>query len=828
MADLDLAVEQEEWNDFTDDTTSSPPPVAPGVSSPLPEAAPTTPMADSVDGISFVGSVGGDKFDGREDHGSNGTGGDELKIEASFGEQAESNIDGGDMSPPLVASTTDMVSSLGVEGSLPVISEIQQGMGLPEKASALPIVAEGGDLDDEWGDFEEAGGFPGDAVAGEGVNIMDNDVNDGEPRDNVIHTDDGKRGNAEEGDGIAVEAVTGAPGGEAVNESENTPSGDGVGEAKVDICEGLTADDASGIQHVGVSAEDGSPKLLDESDPFAEITPPSPSTSTTVGVGLSSLFDGMPMLGGQARDEPEASLEEESKKVPGDSKEQDGDVGYRSDVVAATENGKVYVPLSLRGLRDGLAARGMLEEAREVQNRMELPILELNRRKDSIQGDGDADRTMGGGEAGQEASGTGISASSRDRESVNEHVDDHERDLERWRGLMKVPPAPTLDEMAQTLESLEGVDSSAERFRDRFVKGRPPVEEEALAAGGGGRSLTTALRRQRAARRALLLIQVLRKGKRGKMGGVEGTTSMDQSAATLEEFMLDIGEPGGRKCPPTLSDWANIVSYITHVVQAGLDVLRVEDDLLAPDVTPSGSTATKAEKKSPECAADSAEDEMDGDHAEDAASPRVRGGAEGRNSPIAREVVRSARFGAFSRGLREAMRVCRLLQAAAEDSLETIEGYDALESKWEAFQRRLGEVASASGADDDWMASGADAKGNEGPVLKPPTEEGSWSPFFGENGNDRAVESTEGVLPSVRSIQDEALAKPAETSLCAVCLQPLEVFGIPTSSSIIEYCGVRYLARAVNLWVNVLDKAPPRLPASSVDSEEGIGASFPF
>lgn len=60
---------------------------------------------------------------------------------------------------------------------------------------------------------------------------------------------------------------------------------------------------------------------------------------------------------------------------------------------------------------------------------------------------------------------------------------------------------------------------------------------------------------------------------------------------------------------------------------------------------------------------------------------------------------------------------------------------------------------------------------------------------------------------------------PAGSALCAVCLQPFEVFGGGRSSpDVVEYCGVRYLAAAVNLWVNVLDKPPPGpLPLDSHD-----------
>lgn len=81
------------------------------------------------------------------------------------------------------------------------------------------------------------------------------------------------------------------------------------------------------------------------------------------------------------------------------------------------------------------------------------------------------------------------------------------------------------------------------------------------------------------------------------------------------------------------------------------------------------------------------------------------------------------------------------------------------------------------------------------------------------------------IASSVEAVREACAERaPAGSALCSVSLQPLAVFcggsggggsggsGVDRSCppGAVEYCGVRYLSCAVNLWVNVLlDKPPP-------------------
>lgn len=208
---------------------------------------------------------------------------------------------------------------------------------------------------------------------------------------------------------------------------------------------------------------------------------------------------------------------------------------------------------------------------------------------------------------------------------------------------------------------------------------------------------------------------------------------------------------------------------------------------------------------------------------------------------VSGDVARSEKFEAFARGLREAVRVCRMTQAAAGDACccpesEGVAGFASMEKAWAELLRTAREAIGDGGdevcsvfgeeeeeRDDRHGVEGAEAGGepsSDAGFGHFSSERGSGMPA-GTTGGGRSGRSNGGFASSVEAVRDACVGHaPSGSPLCAVSLQPLAVFGggggggsgvdkSSTAPGVVEYCGVRYLACAVNLWVNVLDKPPP-------------------
>ncbi|CAN0306885.1 unnamed protein product, partial [Scytosiphon promiscuus] len=257
---------------------------------------------------------------------------------------------------------------------------------------------------------------------------------------------------------------------------------------------------------------------------------------------------------------------------------------------------------------------------------------------------------------------------------------------------------------------------------------------------------------------------------------------------------LDFGlDSGAARSPPSLADWALMTAHVTRMAEAGIEALKGSDGAgdadnrtaatggpVAPKTSPPSSPPPISPFSQPSDLGEAGADAATADGRTDASA----GTTEGQAAAVRAEVARSEKFESFARGLREAVKVCRMLQAAAEDGcLEGVNGFASMERAW-AELRRCAVEAAGDGGD-----SGLSVKAMR----------------------EACVESV-----------------PADSELCAVSLQPLLVFsqgggggggggaGFGQSSlppGAVEYCGVRYLACAVNLWVNVLDHPPPPLAA---------------
>lgn len=776
MADLDLAVGQEEWNDFADESTAPPPPPPlpttvpdvvesgdiPAVDSPADDGAAAAPRGDAAN----MACVGRGKGGGDAGH-------------------------GGDYSSPL-GESGGVSPRVAFGGQAPGLTagnpwsgvELDSATAAPNGAAETPTAEAPGatedSQDDDWGDFEDADVGQRASVdpLQQASSAASSDSKDREypplvPQALVPACD------AEEewGSFVEVPAVAG--------------NADGGSRAQMPPLAGAIPTDES-VEGEGRVTGEGSreePPPEEEVDPFAAISPPTAPSRPTWSSNSTHPGDNGVLFSSNGGSGDGAGVEEARDILQQES------VGVAAEATAG-------LPLSLRALRDGLAGRGRLEEAAEIQRRMEISPSKGH------QEDGD-------GETGNE-----------------------ERDLERWRGAMECPPAPTLQELAETVLAADA--AQGERFRKVFVTGRPSVEEEALVAGGGAVALRAALQRQRAARRAVALSRVLGNSQaaavaRG-MGGQteareEGTVEREPAGiagvGTGQEVELDLGiaPKGGRKPPPTLSDWACMVSYVTRMLEAGVAALAGEEIGGGSSAPPSFLEATEGMGGAREGGGTPEDDSIgrppplvcpsqqnDGSAtATDPASGEVRG-----------EVVRSSKFVAFSRGLCVAVGVCRMLQAAAEDGLETLAGFASMEKRWTEFRRLSREAARQH------RLQQRSGKGNNDPTtmcdLDPDDDEEDWSVegFMGAcfvPGKGASIgEKRTGVPASVEAVRKAGVevAAPAVggSGNCGVCLQPFEAFGVTGSYpcpalNVVEYCGVRYFACAVNLWVNVLDKAPP-------------------
>ncbi|CAM9135099.1 unnamed protein product [Ectocarpus sp. 6 AP-2014] len=795
MADLDLAVGQEDWNDFADETTApprsptpSPPPSPPP---PPPTTAEEAVKAADVDEPAIDDAISDSNADIRGEprpldqdpevgSGAGGSSSPAAMVEDEQQQQQQQQ----QAWPGLEQQGMPPVS---LEGSVAASAHASIADGAAPAAAAA---AEGAQAqDDEWGNFEDAtaGGegttgqqdLPG--PEGEVTAVREDTMaNDALDDDNDALDDDD-----EEEWGTFADAPEAAAGEEA----------------------GLAIGDAS--------STGGSPEAPPEEavDPFADIAPatppPPPLRPPTVG----------------------ATAEEEEAGRLG-SEEGGGSGPSPSGAAATTTVTAPGLPLSLRGLRDALAKRGRLEEAVEVQRRMELPSTPPPRAIDvpyspedvTADDDANADADGGGGEA-------------------------EDADLERWRAAAAedLRPFPTVEELAATMSAADA--ARGEKFRERLVCGRPPVEEEALAGGGGAAVLGVAVRRQRSARRAVCLLSMLDAAgtagdgaadkdlEDGRDGGL--TSGGGGEKEDEDKLELDLGLDTRRaRSPPSLADWAAMMSYVTSMAARGIEALagggagsRSGSNRAA--ATPASPTRPSSPFSRPTTEREGADCRAEIDSAgvpPDADALASNGGV------VRREVARSQEFESFCRGLREAVKVCRMLQASAEDGccLQGVDGFAAMERAWAELRRSAREAAAAAAGDDgggDLPSVFGVEDGEEGVCMGKQAQGVGGSPGAASGlvgGKDERTAVGGGVAPagssSVAAIREACVETPPpaeDSALCGVSLQPLAVFSGGAGGGgggggsgveppgVVEYCGVRYLACAINLWVNVLDKPPP-------------------
>lgn len=779
MADLDLAVGQEEWTDFTDESTAPPPPPPPlptiipdvvesgeipAVDSPANDDVAAAPRGDAVNTACVGRGKGG---------GDAGYGGDSPHPLGESGGGSPSGAFGGQT---LGLTAGNPWSDVGLDSATAASNRAAE-----TPTAEAPGAAEDSQ-DDDWGDFEDAG--VGQRASADPLQQASSAASgDSKDRESppLVPPALGPACDAEEEWGSFVEVPAVAGNADGGSRAQTSP-----------LARAIPADESvEGEGRVTGAGSPEAPQPEEEVDPFAAISPPTPPprpprSSNSIHPGddgvLCSSYSGSG--DGAGGEEARDILQQES-------------VGVAAEATAG-------LPLSLRALRDGLAGRGRLEEAAEIQRRMEISPSKGH------QEDGD-------GETGNE-----------------------ERDLERWRGAMERPPAPTLQELAETVLAADA--AQGERFRTVFVAGRPSVEEEALVAGGGAVALRAALQRQRAARRAVALSRGLGNSKAAAVArGMGGPTESCEEAAEErqpagiagvgagEELEIDLGiaPKGGSKPPPTLSDWACMVSYVTRMLEAGVAALAEEESGADSSPPPSFLEAIEGMGGAREEGGGTPQDDYIERPPPPVCPSQQNGGAataaDATSGEVRGEVVRSSKFVAFSRGLCVAVGVCRMLQAAAEDGLETVAGFASMEKRWTEFRRLSREAARQHRLQ---QRSGS---GNNDPTtmcdLDPNDDEEDWSVegFMGASfaqgkGVSIGEKRTAGVPTSVEAVRKAGVwvgAPPAGGSeICAVCLQPFEAFGASGSYpcpalNVVEYCGVRYFACAVNLWVNVLDKAPP-------------------
>ncbi|CAM9751293.1 unnamed protein product, partial [Laminaria digitata] len=799
MADLDLAVGQEEWNDFADESTAPPrsptppPPPSPPPSPPPPSSSPpalpeATDSLAAAPGEELVETVGvASTVDG--------------SATVAAAKETE-GIDGAEPTPPepfIAGEGWPFSAGEGVEAG----AEAVVGGGSGGADGAVKAESE----DDDWGDFEDAG-------AGGGQRPSD------QPRDG--EETEGKR----EGNSVPLP------------DPENSEDEWG-GFVDVPVALALAEEEPATTGGAGSGGSTDAPELPEVDDPFAAISPPTPPSRPQPlqdgsGFGETSSPAGGGDEGGEGTEAPQVSTQHIGEALFGTMGGSGGGPLGGSAAAAAAVAG---LPLSLRDLRDALAGRGRLEEAVEVQRRMELPT-----------------------PTGTAGAGVGFTGETPDASNFSGEKGDEEGDgggdgdLERWRAAAELPPAPTLEQLAGAVSEVDA--ARGEKFRERFVAGRPPVEEEALA-GGGAVSLGRAVKRQRAARRAVSLSAALHLpaaaeavaaggggGAEAEEGGLGGAEGVYHGVLDID---LGLGSTGGR-LPPSLSDWASMVAYVARVAEDGLDALKE-----GGSVAGAGRSAeTETETENPGMGAGLASFGGGGGSGVGVGVGDTGLGGQGSgekgdgtDGDVVREVALSARFVAFSRGLREAVRVCRMLQAAAEDGLETVDGFAAMERAWAEFRRRARQAAALRwphGADGDGDGGGGSGGGgateyypdvfgpeddnNEEEKENGSLEESVFSSVLlsgGGKGRNRGNGGGGGgvLSGSVKAVREAGVGRaPAGSALCAVCLQPLEVFGGGgrPAPDVVEYCGVRYLAAAVNLWVNVVNKPPPGpLPLDSHD-----------
>ncbi|CAM9480776.1 unnamed protein product [Pylaiella littoralis] len=622
----------------------------------------------------------------------------------------------------------------------------------------------------------------------------------------------------------------------------DVPAGEEAAAAAVDV-EGLhdledkstEATEENNESGTSGSGRAGSPELPEEAaDPFAEIAPPTPP-----GVPPSAHPDDNEQKAAAAAEGPEEVERTGRIGSFGGPEEGSAPTGASTTTTGA--------PLSLGGLRDALAGRGRLEEAVEVQQRMELPPAPTSSASlhvETVPDDNSSVPGEAGGDGGESEVG--------------------DRDLERWRAALELPPSATVDELAETMSAADA--ALGERFRASFVSGRPPVEEEAVATGGGLRALNAAVKRQRAARRAVFLSSVLgstsvsaprevaTENVAYNGGGEDRREEVSGGQTGKEvELELDLGlDSRGARPPPTMSDWAILTAHVTRMATEGLAVLNGGGG--GGDGSHGGATAGPV----PSTPRPTLLDREDAAGAAAADTDAFAAGAGTTTAAAARggtavvgmvsgEVARSEKFESFARGLREAVKVCRMMQAAAEDGccLEGVDGFASMERAWAELRRSarqaLGGVGDSIGDDDEYLRYVFGAEDGEGEggregggTGKSHTLEGgrleSSVSKSGGGGNSRDSSAGGIACASVKAVREACVERaPAGSALCAVCLQPLVVFSDgggggggergsgscggfgrpPPPSGVVEYCGVRYLACAVNLWVNVLDKPPP-------------------
>ncbi|CAM9253251.1 unnamed protein product, partial [Discosporangium mesarthrocarpum] len=405
--------------------------------------------------------------------------------------------------------------------------------------------------------------------------------------------------------------------------------------------------------------------------------------------------------------------------------------------------------------------------------------------------------------------------------------------------------APTLKDIAAVISSADP--PRGREFERRLVEGRPPAEEEA-GGKGGGVALRGALLRQRAAYRALALWQCLRErpGTDNRKGGEssedKGEMGHRRSSRSAKDDLglglgmgaevgMGLGMGMSRKSPPTMTHWQALVAYVTWLVEVGTCAIQgkrcvnmnatstpyipplnliegvptASANLKSDGLHNLGSQPTTMSKLAPmitglglEEGGPGAGDAVSGRGGlERAQAPGCGTGADGDtasgNVTVGAEVARSPMFAAFERGLNEAVRVCRFLEASAIDGLSTIKGTVALEANWHKFLMLRGVLRRQCGGNGG-NSDGMDSDGGEGGGRGIATSGASDSHLRFEDGVVR--------IPRVEEIREMALEAPAGAELCGVCLQPLEALGLGQGLPILEYCGVHYISGAANLWVN--------------------------
>lgn len=824
MADFDLAAEQEEWNDFADESTAPPlPPSPPPPQQTVAEVEAACPAATSAEhfpsltldtpqpGVIISEGEAGTVV-GRKSTDATAESG---KHDPVFPQSASADIVVGSKSP-----TPPRWLSEGLEPDLSVVAggattapadTVVGSAAAVAAAFVPPHPADNGSCHDEdWGDFAEA----------EGVNA----VLESSPTSGVAAGHGGVHGLNSSGMVQNLE--------EGGDQAGNTPAvdvsvDDGSGEVPTPV-QVLSEEPCA---DAGAAAPPDASKIV---DPFADISPARPPPPGQAP---------MPPLRGPGDEEPTVFGETRMKSKDSDNLNGPAENGVLNPLSAGAVGGGIpgdsgagdsMLPISLRDLRDGLAVRGRLEEAWEVQKRMERPLAERRRRMSDEANRGTTESTqaataneVGGDDVGEAAGDKGKDVEEREREE--------ERDLERWRAAMQLPPAFTLESLAATQFGPET--QRAERFRGEHITGHPPVEEQAIAAGGGAAALAKALRRQRAAHRAAHLSGILgmtaanRRDNCAEGGDVAGK----EAPADVLELDFGLGAKGNEKPPPTLSDWAEMVSFVTRMAEAGLAALERRHSADAnTNVVGESEGGIRLEVSNGEQVGGT-------DSGFASVAPMTKSLASAVAGNVPSEVAHSAEFESFARGLREGVRVCRLLQAAAKDALETIEGFVSMDVTWREFVLRAREERAAAANGTTTTRKGTTAReeptssvglatvGGGGPwkaTEKTKSREYLHSLIDGKAGSggsggrfgadDVGSDEWASAIPTVEAIQNAASETPAGSAMCAVCFQPLKAFrgegaagAAAPSLEVIEYCGVRYFAGPVNLWVNIVGKPPP-------------------